>query len=411
MNFDKKLEQLAQVVVKKGAVIEKNQSLVIQSAVEAAFFTRIVAKVAYQNGASEVFIDWSDDSIEKLKFQNESVETITKTFPWSGKTLLNYAENSCSFIKISTPDPDIFADIPSDIISQDYKVKRKVDEVTNALKMNGSCKWISLVIPSKQWAMKVFPNLNEDEALEILWNNFFDICRIEDEHSVENWEKHIENLTSKANYLTDKNLVKLHFKNSIGTDLMVELVKNHLWVGGTLKSKFGIDFVPNIPTEEVATAPYRTGVNGTLVSTKPLCNNGQIIDEFKLLFNNGKVIDFSAKVGYEYLKQIIETDEYSCYLGEVALVPYNSPIANKNILFYNTLYDENASCHFALGKGYPVVLKNNSNLCNEQIEELGLNNKSLIHVDFMVGSEDLCIVGYDDKNESIQIFENGNWAF
>ncbi|MCQ1528927.1 aminopeptidase [Lutispora saccharofermentans] len=411
MNINRKLKELAKVIVKKGVVLAEGEILVIQASVEAAYFSRIVAETAFEEGASEVYTEWFDDEMDKLRYKNESIESLTKTYPWSGRTLLEYAKKGCCFVKINTPDPDVFSEISASIISENFKAKRKIDEETNSMKMNGTCKWTSLAIPSKKWAEKVSPELDENEAFEKLWDMFFDICRIDETNSVENWDIHTQNLTGKANYLTAKKLIKLYFKNDIGTDLVVELAKNHLWVGGTLPSKSGISFVPNIPTEEVATAPYKTGADGVLVSTKPLCHNGQLIDKFKLVFKNGKVVDFEAEVGYEHLKHIIETDENSCYLGEVALVPFDSPISNKNILFYNTLFDENASCHFALGRGYPVVIKNNSIMTDEEIAETGLNISSLIHVDFMVGSKDLDVIGYDENNNAIQIFKNGNWAF
>ena len=211
-------------------------------------------------------------------------------------------------------------------------------------------------------------------------------------------------------FLNSNNFKYLQYKNSLGTDLKIELPENHLWLGGSDFTPDGIEFIANMPTEEVFTLPKKDGVNGIVVSSKPLNYNGNLIEKFSITFKQGKIVDFNAEVGYDILKSIIETDEGSHYLGEVALVPYDSPISNSNILFYNTLFDENASCHLAIGKAYPVCIKNGENLNDEELAEQGVND-SFVHEDFMVGTEDLQIIGITADGKQISIIENGNFAF
>ncbi|MBE6057320.1 aminopeptidase, partial [Clostridium sp.] len=275
--------------------------------------------------------------------------------------------------------------------------------------MNSFVSWCVLSVPTKAWAKKVFPDLKEDMAVEKLWENIFNIVRIDKEDPVKAWEEHLNNLADKVNFLNDQKLTKLHYKSK-DTDLTIELPKGHIWCGGGEYNKNKRYFVANMPTEEVFTLPLKTGVNGIVKSTKPLNYSGNLINNFTLKFKNGKIIDFSSEEGYETLKKLIETDEGSCYLGEVALVPFHSPISDSNIIFYNTLFDENASCHLALGEAYPTCIENGDNMTKEELEKAGANN-SLTHVDFMIGSSDLNIIGENKKGEKIEIFQNGDWAF
>lgn len=246
-------------------------------------------------------------------------------------------------------------------------------------------------------------------AIKKLWENIFNIVRIDKEDPIKAWEDHLNNLANKVNFLNDQKLTKLYYKSK-DTDLTIELPKGHIWCGGGEYNKNKTYFVANMPTEEVFTLPLKTGVNGIVKSTKPLNYSGNLINNFTLKFENGKVIDFSAEEGYETLKKLIETDDGSCYLGEVALVPFHSPISDSNIVFYNTLFDENASCHLALGEAYPTCIENGDNMTKEELEKAGANN-SLTHVDFMIGSSDLSIIGENSKGEKIEIFKNGDWAF
>lgn len=255
----------------------------------------------------------------------------------------------------------------------------------------------------------MFPNLSEDKAIEKLWDAIFKCSRVDGQDPIKAWEEHNENLKSKMDFLNKNNFKTLKYKSS-KTDLTLDLPKGHVWLSGASKDPNGISFNPNIPTEEIFGMPHKFKVNGTVYSTKPLVYGGNIIDNFFLTFKDGEIIDFSAEKGLDTLEKLIETDEGSHYLGEVALVPYNSPISNTDIIFYNTLYDENASCHFAIGSAYKTCLEGGNNLKDEELDEHGVND-SLTHVDFMIGSADMDIIGETYDGKQIQIFKNGNWAF
>lgn len=275
--------------------------------------------------------------------------------------------------------------------------------------MNDINSWCVLSIPTKNWAKRVFPNLSEDEALEKLWDAIFEATRIDLEDPVQAWQEHLDNLTAKVNFLNEKDFKSLHYKASNGTDLVVELPEGHIWAGGGGLNAKGTYFVANMPTEEVFTLPLKTGVNGVVYSSKPLNYGGKLIDEFKIQFKDGKAVAYEAKQGQEILEDLLKIDEGAKYLGEVALVPFNSPISQANIVFFNTLFDENASCHFALGKAYPTSIKDGAKMSEEELEAAGVNN-SLTHVDFMIGTSDMSIVGERRNGEKIEIFKDGNWA-
>ncbi|MGL5244459.1 MAG: aminopeptidase, partial [Sarcina sp.] len=323
---------------------------------------------------------------------------------------LSYAKEGACFLSISASDPELLKDVEPTKIATFRKASSIASkEFSERLMSNENC-WSIVSIPTIGWAKKVFPDSSSEEAIEKLWNEIFKIVRVDTENPVKAWYEHTKNLSNKMNFLNNQNLKSVHFKNSLGTDLTIELADTHLWVGGAEKSQNGVEFIANMPTEEVFSMPKKTAVNGIVYSSKPLNYAGNIIDNFSLTFKNGKVIDFNAKKGYETLKHLLDTDEGAKYLGEVALVPFNSPISNSGIIFYNTLYDENASCHLALGKAYSACVKNGENLSEESLAKLGANN-SLTHVDFMIGTSDLSITGLTIDNKEVKIFNNGNWAF
>ncbi|HLS54203.1 MAG TPA: aminopeptidase, partial [Tissierellaceae bacterium] len=275
--------------------------------------------------------------------------------------------------------------------------------------MNDINSWCVVSVPTKSWAKRVFPNLNEDEAVDQLWQAIFKATRMDLKDPVAAWQKHIAGLEKKVEYLNRKSFKTLYYSSSNGTKLKVDLPKDHIWAGGGGYNAKGTYFVANMPTEEVFTMPLKTGVNGVVYSTKPLNYGGKLVDNFKLTFKDGKVVDYEAQIGQEVLRDLFAIDEGAKYLGEVALVPYDSPISKSNIVFMNTLFDENASCHFAFGKAYPTNLKDGEQMTDEELEAHGVNN-SLTHVDFMIGTKDLSIIGEDYSGEKIQIFKDGNWA-
>ena len=270
-------------------------------------------------------------------------------------------------------------------------------------------RWCVLSYPTLAWAKKVFPDATDAEALTKLGDAIISAVRVDTADPVEAWNNHNATLAKSLDFMNKNNFKSLHLKSSNGTDLTVELPENHYWAGGSEADTKGILFNANMPTEEVFTLPKRTGVNGIVFSSKPLSYNGNLINDFSITFKDGKAIDFDAKEGKEVLSQLLDTDEGARYLGEIALVPFDSPISNSNLIFYNTLFDENAACHLAFGRAYPCI-KGSENLSEEQLKELGVND-SLIHVDFMIGTADLEVTGYTNDGTEVSVFKNGNWVF
>jgi len=267
--------------------------------------------------------------------------------------------------------------------------------------------WSIVVVPYEAWATKVFPGVFTEEAMDKLMEMILNMCRIDGE-AISNWDQHNKNLTEKVNILNENKFTAFHYKSE-GTDLMVGMSPKQIWKAGASITKSGVEFSPNIPTEEVFSMPKKYGANGILSSTMPLNYGGNLINNFKLTFKDGKVVEFTAKKGYDVLKNLLETDEGAKYLGEIALVPIDSPISNTNTIFYNTLFDENASCHFAFGAAYRSCIEGGTEMSEEELDKNGVND-SLVHVDFMVGSEDLSIDGIDGSGNVTIVFRNGNWV-
>ncbi|MBX4264701.1 aminopeptidase [Clostridium estertheticum] len=407
---NKLLEKYALLLVKTGINIQKDQTLVINSPIECADFTRIVSKIAYLEGAREVVVTWRDELSTKIKFMFAPEEIFSEYPDWQKDFYVSSARKGAAFLSISASDPELMKDVNPERLSKSNKAASTAIKEYRDRMMSNKNVWCVASIPTQAWANKVFPKVSEGDAMEKLWNAIFKTVRVDALDPVASWETHKSNLKKSMDYLNLNNFKYLQYKNSLGTDLKIELPENHLWLGGSDYTPGGVEFIANMPTEEVFTLPKKTGVNGTVVSSKPLNYNGNLIENFSLTFEKGKVVDFKAETGYDILKSIIETDEGSCYLGEVALVPYDSPISNSNILFYNTLFDENASCHLALGKAYPVCIKNGENLSNEELSGLEVND-SFVHEDFMVGTEDLQIIGITADGNEVSVFEKGNFAF
>ena len=409
-NFNDILSEYAKLCVKVGINLQKGQPLVINAPVEGAEFVRLVAKHAYAAGAKQVHVNWNDEALTKMKYENAPME-IFENFPkWYADGLEAFAEDGAGFLSIYSEDPELLKDIDPRKIATNNKSSSMALKKFRKYTMNDINSWCVISIPTKGWASRVFPEVSEEKAMEKLWEAIFTATRMDTENPVKAWEDHLKNLEEKVNFLNKKKFKKLHYKSSNGTDLEVELPEGHIWAGGGGKNSKDVYFVANMPTDEVFTMPLRTGVNGVVYSTKPLNYGGNLIDNFKLTFENGKVVAFEAEEGHEVLKDLLALDEGAKYLGEVALVPYDSPISKSNIIFFNTLFDENASCHFAFGKAYPTNIEGGPDMTEEELKQAGVND-SLTHVDFMVGSKDLNIVGETKDGTKIQIFENGNWAF
>lgn len=409
-DFKEMFKEYAHLAVKVGINIQKGQTLVINAPIECVGFVRMLAEYAYNEGAKNVYIEWSDEELILMKYMNAPMEVFENFPQWKADGFAQLAEEGAGFLSIAASNPELLKNVNPKKIAASNKSSSQAMKKFREYTMNDHVAWCVISIPTKDWANKVFPDVSDKEAIDNLWNAIFKAVRIDSEDPVEAWNDHIKNITEKVNFLNEKKFKTLHYTTSNGTDLTIELPEGHIWAGGGELNTKGIYFVANMPTEEVFTMPKKTGVNGVVVSTKPLNYSGNLIDRFKLTFKDGKVVDFEAEKGYETLKNLLDTDEGTKYLGEVALVPFDSPISNSNILFYNTLFDENASCHLALGKAYPTCIEGGTNMNEEELEKAGVNH-SLTHVDFMVGAKDLNIVGETHEGEKIQVFKDGNWAF
>jgi aminopeptidase len=403
------LEQYAQLIVKTGVNLQKDQTLVIFSPIETASFTRLIAQCAYDVGAKDVVVRWEDEELAKIRYTSAPEATLETVPEWQKDFYLSYAREGAAFVNIHASNPELMKDVDPNRINKASKAIGTAIKEYRERRMNNQNRWVVVSVPTVAWASKVFPEVSSAEAVEKLWEVIFQTVRADQENPVVAWKEHCQNLRTRREYFANNPVKSLHIQNSLGTDLRVELPEGNIWLGGSEFSPDGVEFVANIPTEELFTVPKKTGVNGKVVASMPLNHNGSLIDQFWLEFKDGKVVNFGAEQGYETLRNIVETDEGSSYLGELALVPYNSPISNLNILFYNTLFDENASCHLALGKAYPVCIKNGDQMSREELEAAGVND-SLAHVDFMFGTEDLTITGTNYDGEEVAIFSNGNFV-
>ncbi len=404
------LKKYARLVVRVGVNLQDDQILVINSPLECAEFARLIAAEAFEAGAHDVVVSWGDEELARIRYAGGRKEIFTEFPEWRVRFYQDYAEQGAAFVSIAARNPEIFKDIEQEKLTLSAQAAGAALLEYRARLMNNENTWCVVSVPTAGWAKKVFPELGEEEAKARLWQEIFRTVRIEPETDpAEAWKVHIATLQKAAEFLNKQNFKALHYKNSLGTDLTVELPEGHIWAGGAEKSATGVTFAANMPTEEVYSLPLREGVNGTVYASKPLIYNGNRIENFHLTFKEGRVVDFGAEVGEETLKELINMDEGSHYLGEVALVPYDSPISNSGILFYNTLFDENAACHLALGKAYPTCLEGGEKMDSVTLLQHGVND-SLVHEDFMIGTADLAIVGTTREGEKVEIFRDGNFA-
>jgi aminopeptidase len=408
-SFNEKLNRYAELAVNVGVNIQPGQQLYIAASLEAAQLVRLITKKAYELGAKQVHVDWNDDEISRTRFELAPEDSFNDYPAWKVQEREQLAEQGAAFISIVSQSPDLLKGIDSKRIAANQKATGTALNKYRQYVQSDKISWTVLAAPSKKWAAKVFPEQPEEKQVEALWNAIFKAVRADLDQPIRAWAKHDALLHTKVDYLNDKKYAKLHY-TSPSTDLEVALPENHLWCGAGSVNEKGDAFMANMPTEEVFTVPHKNGVNGYVSSTKPLSYGGNIIDEFKITFENGKITDVTAAQGEEVLKQLIATDEGSHFLGEVALVPHQSPISDSNILFYNTLFDENASNHFAIGSAYAFCIEGGKTMSPEEQLQHGLN-QSITHVDFMVGSGDMNIDGILADGTKEPVFRNGNWAF
>ncbi|MCH5172112.1 MAG: aminopeptidase [Erysipelotrichales bacterium] len=403
------LKKYAELIVKCGVNVQKGQDVIINADLDQPEFVKMVVEYCYKNGARKVTVDWSYQPLAKLHNKYCSLKTLSTVDDWVVERWKMRVKTLPATIWLDSEDPDGLKGMNDKKAAQarmaSYPIiKPYRDEMENKYQ------WCIAAVPGKKWAKKVFPDLPAGKAMEKLWEAILKASRVDD-NPIKAWEQHNKNLAERCAYLNSLHLKSLTYKSSNGTNFTVGLLDKSLFVGGgetTLGS--GVYYNPNIPSEECFTTPRKGDIEGVVYSTKPLSYNGQLIENFYIVFENGKVKEVHAEKGEEVLRQMVSMDEGASMLGEVALIPYDSPISNMNVLFYNTLFDENASCHLALGMGYTNCIDGFENYTMKEMHEMGVND-SMIHVDFMIGSKDLSIVGTTKDGKSVQIFENGNWAF
>lgn len=407
MKFTEKLSTYAKLVTDVGVQVKEGDTIVIKCPIERADFARLLAKNAYEAKAHEVIVNWSDDELTLLQYENSPVEVMEDFPQWLYDKSEYYYEKGAKFISVYAENPELLKNIDSEKVKRVSLASSKKFKPLMKYTMNDIDSWCVVSVPTKAWADKVLPE--SEDSVSDLWDLIFDVTRVNLDNPVKAWEDHLQLLLDKASWLNESNFKYLEYKSSNGTDLKIELPEGHIWTAASSLNAKEERFVPNMPTEEVFTLPKKDGVSGIVYSSKPLAYNGNLIDEFWLKFEDGKVVDFDAKIGKVTLASIFEQDDNARYLGEVALVPFDSPISNSNVLFFNTLFDENASCHLAFGKAYPTTLKDGENMSEEELAKHGVND-SFIHEDFMVGTSDLSIVGTDHNGKQVDIFVDGNWA-
>lgn len=410
-NYKEKLQQYAELLVKVGMNVQPKQPVFIRSSVETLELTHLIVEEAYHCGASDVRVVYSDPTLKRLKFENESVEHFAnhEIKSYDVEARMDYVKRGAANLALISEDPDLMDGIDSQKLQAFQQQNARAFKGYMESVQKNQFPWVVAAFPSKAWAKRVYPELSVEEAYIKFIDEVFDIVRIDGNDPVENWRQHIANLSVYVQKLQQKNYHALHYVSE-GTDLTVGLAKNHIWEDATsyVNGKEQA-FIANIPTEEVFTAPDRNRVDGYVTNKLPLSYNGTIIDQFKLMFKDGEIIDFSAEKGEAVLKDLINTDEGSRRLGEVALVPDDSPISNRNTIFYNTLFDENAACHLAIGSAYAFNIQGGTEMTVEEKIASGLNDSN-VHVDFMIGSSDLTIYGIFEDGSKELVFENGNWA-
>lgn len=404
-----RLNKYARLIVKCGLNIQNGQEVIVKCGLDQPDFVALVVEECYKSGASRVTVQWSYMPVTKLNYVYRSLETLSEVTEIEKAEWQRKVDKTSCLLWLDSDDPDGLNGTDNEKISKANMARYPIIKPYRDL-LENKYQWCIAAVPGKEWALKVFPDLTEIEAVEKLWGAILTASRVDDD-PVAAWEKHNENLARRCKFLNDYRFDTLEYKSANGTDFTVGLNERGIFCGGgetTLGSN--VYFNPNIPSEEVFTTPMRGRAEGKVVSTKPLSYQGKLIENFWVEFKGGKVVDVGAEKNEYLLKKMVSMDEGAAYLGEVALIAYDSPINNTGILFYNTLFDENASCHLALGRGFNNCLENYENYTNEECEKLGVNS-SMIHVDFMIGSKDLSIVGVTKDGKRVTVFKDGNWAF
>lgn len=404
------LRKYASLVVRKGANVQEGQLVVINGPVFAYEFIRLCVKEAYAAKAGYVIVNYNDATNTHESYLHANEDMLADVPSWVIDRQKYCIDNSCCFINVVSELPGIMADVDPNLIAKVQINSQKAMKPFRYYTMNNVGQWTICAYPNEVWASKIFPNDNPQVACDKLGNAILEAVRVdENSDAVDNWINHGKNLRHYCDVMNKYNFKALHFKNSLGTDLTVGLVENHIWCGGEEDTTGGIPFNANMPTEEVFTMPDCHNVNGKVVATKPLNHHGKLFEDFYFVFENGRIVDFDSRTEKDYLLEVLNTDEGSRSIGEVALIGSNTPINRQNILYYTTLFDENASCHLALGACYPTTMKDGEKLSDEELLAKG-GNISMNHIDFMFGSEDMCITGITHDGEKIAVFVDGNFC-
>ncbi len=409
-NLDRYLDEYADLLVTMGVNVQKGQRLVLSCQTDAAYFARKCAAAAYRAGASEVVMLWKDDAIARMRYLHADDKVFDETAEWEKHFYNDLAEEGTAYLRVLSDDPMNLLGVDPDRLLRATRTRGRDLAVFLEKQTANGFPWCIAAIPSPAWAKKVFPDLPEGEAIDALWRAIFEVVRVAgDGKATARWREHTEALERRMKVLNDYNFASLHYKNALGTDFTVGLPKGHIWMGGADISAAGVPFVANIPTEEIFTAPDKCTANGVICASMPLAHDGNIIRDIRFVVKDGKIVEATASEGEDILRNAITADEGASYFGELALVPYDSPISHQGILYYETLFDENAACHIAFGEAYPCVEGGNDMSREERIAR-GLND-SITHVDFMIGTKDLSITGITQDGREVPVFVDGNFAF
>lgn len=406
------LQQYAEFIVRVGVNVQPRQALIIRCPIEGAAFGRACMEAALDAGARDVILRYEDELASRIRMEKADEDTLCHPMPSELRSYLDYAESEegLCVLSIYAEDPEIYKGLDADKIHRVNVARRTFMQPWQEYTMKDKIQWCVVSIPTAAWAKAVFPELAAKEAVERLWEEIFKVCRVTEGDPVAAWREHVARSTARKQRLNALDLESIHLTSANGTDLTVGLADGAVWEGASSIAENGAEFIANLPTEEVFTAPHKDRVNGVVKGTKPYAYNGEVIEGFSVTFRDGKVVAHSAEKNDALLGRLLESDAGACHIGEVALVPASSPINQSGLLFYNTLFDENAACHIAFGAGYPINIRGGAGMSRAALDAAGLND-SVIHEDVMVGSADMRITGLTRTGETVLIFENGEWVF
>ena len=402
------LRSYAKLIARTGVNIEKGQEVMILAGLDQPEFVKILVEECYRAGASKVIVDWEYQALEKLHVRHQSVKTLGHVEKWEEEKFQHYIDALPCRIYLDSEDPDGLKGVNSAKMAKGRQGRYKVLKPYRD-QLEGKYQWCIAAVPGKAWAKKVFPDLSPARAMEKLWEVILSCSRVTDD-PMQAWKEHNEDLEKRCQYLNALGIRELRYRASNGTDFTVGMIPEAVWRGGGETSLTGHFFNPNIPSEEVFISPMRGKAEGVVHASMPLSYEGQLIENFSVRFEGGKVVEVKAEKGEELLRQMVGMDEGAAFLGECALVPYDSPIRNSGILFFNTLFDENAACHLALGCGFIDSIDHYDQYSLEECHQMGIN-ESMIHVDFMIGTADMEIDAVDRDGRVVPVFRGGNWAF